>query len=340
MRGLNSEEAKKRIIDVHGHRYDLSNLVYKNRRTKIELICPNHGSWTVLPEVIWKGAGCPDCSFKSFGDNFKNLLYEWDYTKNKLSPYEISYGSNKKVWWICPNNHSYDMAPKQKTQLVRPQGCPFCANMRVDKTNSIAALKPDWINEWNFDRNGARTPHNVGIQSNKKNWWKCAEGHEWSVSPNSRVTYSTGCPNCAKSGYKPELDGYLYLHKIQVNNKVGFKYGITNYPSQRAEQLLKRNNRLTKKGFSVRIKNLFIFKGSGVIVQKLENELSEIYGNNFFSIDELPEGYTETIKYEFMKIYKIYSFLLNSELNLYSENLRLKKFLLFIIELNSSFSNE
>ena len=328
MRKLSTEDVKRRIHDVHGLKYDLSNLVYQNRRTKIELICPNHGSWLSVSEHIFKGGGCPTCAGKivnhvnSFGDNFKDILSEWDYNKNPISPYEISYGSNKKVWWICPKNHSYDMAPKQRT-ISNPQGCPFCSNMRVGESNSIATLKSEWISEWNFDRNAENNPFNIGIQSNQKIWWKCDKGHEWFVSPNSRITYDTGCPNCAKSGYKTELIGYLYLHKIIINNKVGLKYGITNNPAKRITQLIKKNERLTDD--DITITNLFIFKGDGDRIQFWEREISKKYGRNFFSFEELPDGYTETIQYTRMKIYEIYSYLEKSNLDPYYQKFKFHK---------------
>ena len=32
--------------------------------------------------------------------------------------------------------------------------------------------------------------------SNKVFWWVCASGHEWQVSPNSRIPHK-GCPYCS-----------------------------------------------------------------------------------------------------------------------------------------------
>lgn len=44
----------------------------------------------------------------SFGELCPSLLKEWDYERNKyLSPYSFGCGSSKKVWWKCPNGHSY-----------------------------------------------------------------------------------------------------------------------------------------------------------------------------------------------------------------------------------------
>ena len=39
----------------------------------------------------------------TLAERFPELAMEWDYEKNGvLTPENVSYGSNKKVWWICP----------------------------------------------------------------------------------------------------------------------------------------------------------------------------------------------------------------------------------------------
>ncbi|MEK4385686.1 zinc-ribbon domain-containing protein [Solibacillus sp. FSL W7-1464] len=47
---------------------------------------------------------------KSIAKLFPELLVEWDFSKNAtiISPTEVSKGCNLKVWWICPENHSYE----------------------------------------------------------------------------------------------------------------------------------------------------------------------------------------------------------------------------------------
>ena len=37
------------------------------------------------------------------------LCKEWDYDKNgDLTPDNVSYGSNKKVWWKCKKGHEWE----------------------------------------------------------------------------------------------------------------------------------------------------------------------------------------------------------------------------------------
>ena len=61
----------------------------------------------------------------------------------------------------------------------------------------LATNYPELAKEWNYDRNGALTPWDVTIGSNKKVWWTCSLGHEWETAISNRTRYSTGCPYCA-----------------------------------------------------------------------------------------------------------------------------------------------
>ena len=37
----------------------------------------------------------------SLANHNPELLKEWNYKKNEIDPHNISYGTNKKVWWKC-----------------------------------------------------------------------------------------------------------------------------------------------------------------------------------------------------------------------------------------------
>ena len=63
--------------------------------------------------------------------------------------------------------------------------------------NSFAALRPDLLDEWDYEKNGTMQPEDVTPFSDKKVWWKCRRhGHEWEAVVKSR-TKGTGCPVCS-----------------------------------------------------------------------------------------------------------------------------------------------
>ena len=55
---------------VHGDRYDYSKAVYTNSRTKVEIICPDHGVFLQTPSNHLNFQGCPKCKGKNH-----NILY-------------------------------------------------------------------------------------------------------------------------------------------------------------------------------------------------------------------------------------------------------------------------
>ena len=47
--------------EVHGDKYDYSKVVYANAKTKVCIICPEHGEFWQTPDIHLRGSGCPNC---------------------------------------------------------------------------------------------------------------------------------------------------------------------------------------------------------------------------------------------------------------------------------------
>lgn len=133
------------------------------------------------------------------------LCLEWHPTKNlPLTPDLITYGARSIVWWIClkyPQQHQWKATPNSRTNRNRrsKSGCPFCLGARPSFTNILAYTHPHLAQEWDCLKNQG-SPETVTFGSNTKVWWKCANGHEWQASPNSRVRphpeKPRGCRRC------------------------------------------------------------------------------------------------------------------------------------------------
>ena len=62
---------------------------------------------------------------------------------------------------------------------------------------SLSAERPELLEEWDYEKNALiSSPDEIAVCSNKKVWWKCANGHSWQATPNNR-TNGTGCPFCS-----------------------------------------------------------------------------------------------------------------------------------------------
>lgn len=87
--------------------------------------------------------GCPICSGRKVLKGFNDLkslnpalANEWNHTKNKLLPDQISLGSNRKVWWICLIGHEWIAPIVNRT--ARGDACPLCSNLVSKAEQDIA----------------------------------------------------------------------------------------------------------------------------------------------------------------------------------------------------------
>lgn len=168
--------------------------------------CPNgpdHEWQTPVDARGGQGQRCPFCQGRrlsvtnSLAALYPELAAQWHPTKNGgLSPADVLSGSNRRVWWKCPEGPDHEWSSRVIDRKLRP-GCPFCRGLKASVTNSVAALHPDLAAQWHPTRNGDLTPEQVVAGSNKRVWWKCPAGpdHEWQADPNARV-FSKGCPFC------------------------------------------------------------------------------------------------------------------------------------------------
>lgn len=148
------------------------------------------------------GNRCPYCANKKVlvgYNDFKScnpqIAKEWDYTKNGvIQPTNYTSYSGKKVYWICPQGHSYQAKISKRTL---GQGCPYCSNKKVLKGyNDIATTNPESLVDWNYEKN-VLEPTMLTAGSQKKVFWKCNLcGYEWESTPYLCVYRGFGCANC------------------------------------------------------------------------------------------------------------------------------------------------
>ncbi len=88
---LNTERAIEKFIALHGERYDYSNVVYKNTKNKVEIICKIHGAFMQRPINHLQGKGCPICNH---GWNSDRIITYINDIKNKdvldMDPVELN----------------------------------------------------------------------------------------------------------------------------------------------------------------------------------------------------------------------------------------------------------
>jgi hypothetical protein len=81
---------------VHGYKYDYSKTNYENSKSKIKIICPEHGEFEQKPNDHISGKGCPKCGIKynqmehELKQYIKSLRVDCiENTKNIITPLEL-----------------------------------------------------------------------------------------------------------------------------------------------------------------------------------------------------------------------------------------------------------
>lgn len=137
----------------------------------------------------------------SLVDKYPEIAKEWNYERNgSLLPSQVSFGSNKKVWWKCSKGHEWQaVISSRTTRNGNGCKCPYCANQKVlVGYNDLASTFPEIAKEWNYEKNGDLLPTQVVFGSNRKVWWKCSHcGNEWIATISSRTSkHKRGCRKC------------------------------------------------------------------------------------------------------------------------------------------------
>jgi hypothetical protein len=165
---------------------------------------PDHEWETKLVGRTHVGNGCPFCrGLKVSVTNSLEALHpelaaQWHPIKNgSLTPDQVSFGSDKQAWWVCPEGPDHEWRAKVQ-ERTRGQGCSFCAGKRVSVTNALTSLFPGVATQWHPTKNGAITPDNFTGASQKKVWWQCPNDgeHEWQATVANRTYSESGCPYC------------------------------------------------------------------------------------------------------------------------------------------------
>ena len=129
----------------------------------------------------------------SLAEVHPELITEWSEKNLPLIPDDITFGSNKKVWWKGTCGHEWQTSVKARSNEEK---CPICSGARVIAgINDLATLEPLLEKQWS--KKNKIKPTEVSIGSHKKVIWRCEKGHEWEVAVKSRTINKTGCPYCS-----------------------------------------------------------------------------------------------------------------------------------------------
>jgi very-short-patch-repair endonuclease len=118
----------------HNNKYDYTKVDYINGKTKVKIICSEHGEFEQMPCVHLRGNGCKKCSNK-IKQNYKKITLSEFKNKSNLkhnNKYDYSLINdidlNKKYNIICPIHGEFKQ--KLRNHLYQGNGCPRCKDSK------------------------------------------------------------------------------------------------------------------------------------------------------------------------------------------------------------------
>lgn len=213
---LTTEQFIQKARAVHGSFYNYSKVNYVNKNTKVEIICPIHGSFWQTPDNHANGGyGCPKCSgkhrynVKEFIDRARDLHGNvYDYSRSNYV------NSKTKLEIICPEHGSFWQSPDNHINLK--QGCPHCAgNIRHSVDSFIEKAKKVHENRYDYS-NVVYT----GLEN--KIEIICPIHGVFKQTPHHHLS-GEGCPKCVNSKGENEIRRFLEYNNIKYEQQKKFK---------------------------------------------------------------------------------------------------------------------
>jgi len=199
--------------------FELVSDTYKGDRDDLKWKCLKDTCDEIF-EVPWiqihQGTGCLFCSNRQVGisnclaTRNPKLCLEWHPTLNgHLTPYNVSYKSNKYVWWQCEKDKEHIWRTTVNNRH-NSSGCPYCDGQRPTKENNLLVCNPKLASEWDYEKNKYK-PEEYTPNSIKSVWWICNKNpkHKWKTNIRNRNFRGDKCPYC--SGRRPSEDYNLLV---------------------------------------------------------------------------------------------------------------------------------
>lgn len=219
------EKFVEKASAIHCEKYDYSKTVYKKALEKVEIACPEHGSFWMAPNNHLNGQGCPKCSSRKRNDWHKLSKEEFIRRASKTHNSRYDYSKTEmperlkeKAAIIC---RKHGVFRQSLSNHLKGAGCPEC------KKEALAAQKT--ISESEFlkrakEAHGDRYDYSKTeyIDMKSKICIVCpVHGEFWQTAGN-HVNAGHGCPLCRASRGEEKIESWLLERKIHFEREKSF----------------------------------------------------------------------------------------------------------------------
>ena len=218
----NVDDFVKKAKEIHGDKYNYSKVEYKNNRTKVCIICPEHGEFWQTPDGHLSGCGCPKCADlqrikvrSSTTEEFIKKAKEihgdrYDYSKVKYTK------ALNKVCIICPEHGEFWQTANAHLGGAK---CPKCVGgVRLNTSEFINKAHEVHGDKYDYSKVNY-------INSVTKVHIICPEHGEFWQTPNTHLS-GRGCPKC---GGNEQLTTEEFIRRAKEVHGDRYDYSKTVY---------------------------------------------------------------------------------------------------------------
>jgi hypothetical protein len=229
---LTKELFIQKAMHKHGDAYNYNNIIYKNSRTKICIICKKHGEFFQKPNNHLNGQGCPKCGTErsiqkqSYSlENFIKLAKtchgnKYDYSLTKYI------NSKSKVKIICRKHGEFFQKPSEH---LSKKGCEKCGREKLSNvfkdTLEVFITKSNEMHNFKYDYTFVDY-----VNSKTKVKIICPIHGAFQQIPSSH-TSGAGCKQCSnkKRGSTQCLNVKSFIQKAKKIHNNKYSYSLVDY---------------------------------------------------------------------------------------------------------------
>lgn len=219
---LTRDEFIARANVVHNGKYDYSRVKYVNVNTKVEIVCPEHGSFFQTPKRHMRGVECFWCSRAKRRVSMDEFVRRAKAVHGDKYDYSrvVYVGCETEVEIVCPEHGSFFQTPKSHWE---GNGCSRCSGLARSSTGEFV-LKAKDVHGDKYDYSKVDYVNNkVHVEI------ICPKHGSFLQSPNSHLR-GAGCPVCAGT---MTSDTCAFIEKARAVHGCAYDYSRVSYKNSK-----------------------------------------------------------------------------------------------------------
>jgi len=228
-------------ISIHGDKYDYSQSIYVNAKTKIVIICPTHGEFQQLRKNHKMGKGCNKCAIESRARNNTHTLEKFIEKAQRVHGKKYDYskssylGDDREILVLCGLHGEFTQNASSHLQGI---GCPKCGRLKASQSH---LLSKEEVLSRSIEIHGDKYDYNQMeyVNTKTKIMIVCPKHGKFRQSPTNHVL-GQGCPKCGIETAKSHcsVDTETFIRRSRKTHGDKYDYSKSEYADTKTKIII------------------------------------------------------------------------------------------------------